>query len=231
MCNQWARTICVDASTLPFSIHFVPRVFTELPSVFGFISISAIHSVTERQISDDTTWNQHLNSSASNLPAEDGAWWASVFVRRQWKLIHQTMLKMLLKFKTTGRIYSEFISKPQLGRSQPSYHLDLFLPDHQAALSSCCVQPGPPWLPSSSTSRYLALGSQHLTFYVGKGYIFHMHNPRPGSPHGCTLCRIAVGSILKTIILKLLLWLLFPYFHFSLIGGFAPLWNNSLLIF
>lgn len=100
----------------------------------------------------------------------------------------------------------------------------LFLPDHQAALSSCCV---PPWLPSCSTSRYLALGSQHLTFYVGKGYIFHMQNTRPGSPHGCTLCRIAVGSILKTIILKLLLWLLFPYFHFSLVGGFASLWNSS----
>lgn len=105
--------------------------------------------------------------------------------------------------------------------------LDLFLPDHQAALSSCCVQPGPPWLPSSSTSRCLALGSQHLTFYVGKGYIFLMQNTRPGSPHGCTLCRIAVGSILKTIILKLLLWLLFPYFHFSLVGGFAALWNSS----
>lgn len=118
MCNQWARTICVDASTLPFSIHFVPRVFTELPSVFGFISISVIHSVTERQISDDTTWNQRLNSSQSNLPAEEGAWWASVFVR-------QMTLKTPLQLKTTGRIYSEVISKPQLGTSQPSYHFGL----------------------------------------------------------------------------------------------------------
>lgn len=161
MCNQRARTICVDASTLPFSIHFAPRVFTELPSVFGFISISVIHSVTERQIRDDTTWNQHLNSSESNLPAEDGAWWASVFVRRRWNLIHQVMLNMLLKFNTTGRISSEFDLKAlKLIRSQPSYHLDLFLPDHQAALSSCWVQPGP----GASTSRYLALGSQHLTF-------------------------------------------------------------------
>lgn len=66
-----------------------------------------------------------LNSSESNLPAEDGAWWASVFVRRQWKLSRQMTLKTPLKFKTTGRIYSEFIAKPQLGRSQPSYHFGL----------------------------------------------------------------------------------------------------------
>lgn len=71
MCNQRARTVCVDASTLPFSIHFAPWVFIELPSMFKFISISVIHSVTKYQISADTTWNQHPNSTELNSPAQD----------------------------------------------------------------------------------------------------------------------------------------------------------------
>lgn len=48
----------------------------------------------------------------------------------RWRLVGiclcaQAIKAQPLKFKTTGRIYSEFISKPQLGRSQPSYHFGL----------------------------------------------------------------------------------------------------------